>query len=99
LTSSDTTKVAAVETAAKNLVLCGSTGGCGGDNQPAVSINGLTANNITITKPTAGAVTVQYVTVSITGYSYTPLIFNLNAMTGGTINFALAPTTTMRYML
>ena len=99
LTSSDSAEVAAVETAAKNLVLCGSTGGCGGQDQPKVSVTGLTASNITITKPTAGAATVQYVTVSITGYAYTPVVFNLSAMTGSTINFTLAPTTTMRYML
>lgn len=100
LTSSDQAVVAAEETAAKNLVLCGSKDGCGGQGQPEVSVYGLTASNITITKPAAASsATVQYVTVSITDYSYTPVVFNLSAMIGSSINFTLAPTTTMRYML
>lgn len=84
--------------AAKNVVLCGNAAGCGGVNQPPVILPNLTANNILITPPPTGVATVKYVTVEITGYSYTPLVFNLSAMTGGNFNIDLTPATRMRYM-
>jgi len=83
--------------AGKNVVLCGNPGGCGGSGQPAVILPNLTASNIVVTPPATG-VGVKYVTVSITGYTYQPLVFNLSAMTGGNFNFSLTPSTTMRFM-
>jgi len=83
-------------TAGKNLVMCGNAGGCGGAGQPAVIVPNLTVNNIVVTPTTVTGV--KYVTVSITGYTYAPLVFNLNAMTGGNFNITLTPSTTMRYM-
>lgn len=82
---------------AKNMVLCGNTAGCGGNGQPPVILPNFSASNIVVTPPTTG-VTVKYVTIAITGYTYQPLVFNLNAMTGGNFNISLAPSTTMRYM-
>lgn len=82
-------------TAAKNVVLCGNPGGCGGSS-PVILPN-FTASNIVVTPPAAG-VGVKYVTVTITGYTYQPLVFNLNAMTGGNFNISLAPATRMRFM-
>lgn len=83
--------------AAKNLMICGVQNSCSGLN-PVV--NGLAAGNITITPPpTIG--NVRYVTVSIS-YNYTPLVFNLAAMTGVqslSLNYTLTPQTTMRYLL
>jgi hypothetical protein len=96
--SADTDTAAGAENAAKNLVLCGNAEGCGGDGQPAVIVHGLEADNITITKPAGGIGEVEYVTVEITGYAYTPFVFNLSAMTGGSFDFTLSPSTTMRYM-
>ena len=84
-------------TAGKNMALCGNAAGCGGNGQPAVILPNLSASNIVVTPP-VGGVGVQYVTVSITGYTYQPLVFNLNALTGGNFNISLAPSTTMRYM-
>jgi TadE-like protein len=85
-------------TAAKNIVMCGNAAGCGGQNQPPIIVPNLTAAQIVITPPPAGTAPVKYVTVQITGYTYQPAVFNLNAMTGSTFNFALNPGTTMRYM-
>src|ERR1043165_654326 len=84
-------------TAAKNVVLCGNPGGCGGTGQPAVILPNFTDANVVVSQSTVG--TVKYVTVSITNYPYQPLIFDLNAMTGGNFNMNLSPGTTMRYML
>lgn len=84
-------------TAGKNMVLCGNVNGCGGPNQPPVILPNFTASNIVITPPATG-VGVKYVTVSITAYTYQPLVFNLNALTGGNFNISLAPSTRMRYM-
>jgi len=89
--------VAGSTTAGKNMVLCGNTGGCGGSGQPAVILPNFTASNIVVTPPATG-VGVKYVTVSITGYTYRPLVFNLNVLVGGNFNISLAPSTTMRYM-
>jgi len=84
-------------TAGKNVVMCGNPGGCGGTGQPAVILPNLTAANIVITPPpTTG--TPRFVTVALTNYTYQPLVFNLNAMTGGNFNLTLTPSTTMRYM-
>ena len=84
-------------TAGKNMVMCGNPGGCGGAGQPAVIDPHLQASNIVITQPATG-LGPKYVTVAITNYNYQPLVFNLNAMTGGNFNITLTPSTTMRYM-
>jgi Flp pilus assembly protein TadG len=96
------TDVGASTTAAKNLVMCGDTTGCGGAGQPAVIVPNLTTSNIVVTETTevvdASGKTSKFVNVAITGYPYTPLVFNLNAMTGGNFNITLTPNTKMRYM-
>src|ERR1043165_405396 len=83
--------------AAQNVVLCGNPGGCGGSGQPAVILPNFTASNVSVTQSTVG--TVKYVKVSITGYAYKPVIFDLNTMTGGNFNMNLSPSTTTRSML
>ena len=85
-------------TAAKNIVLCGNAGGCGGAGQPPVMLPNLDANKIVVTPPTTG-VGVHYVTVEITNYNYQFLVFNLNTMTGGNFNIPLTARTRMRYMV
>jgi len=85
-------------TAGQNMVLCGNPGGCGGAGQPAVIDPHLQASNIVITPPNMGTTGPKYMTVAITNYNYQPLVFNLNAMTGGNFNLTLTPSTTMRYM-
>lgn len=95
--STVTTVDNAATTRAKNVVMCGNPTGCGGQGQPEVILPNLTVSNIVVTPPATG-VGVKYVTVSITGYTYQPLVFNLSAMTGGNFNISLAPATTMRYM-
>src|SRR5215510_8572470 len=85
-------------TAAKNIVLCGNAGGCGGAGQPAVMLPNLDANKVVVTPPTTG-VGVHYVTVEITNYNYQFLVFNLNTMTGGNFNIPLSARTRMRYMV
>jgi Flp pilus assembly protein TadG len=85
--------------AAKNLVLCGNAGGCGGSN-PAPVVSGLTAGNISVTNP-GTALGARYVTVTITGVTYQPAVFDLGAMTGNRVtlnNISLNPSTRMRYM-
>jgi len=84
-------------TAAKNMALCGNKAGCGGAGQPPVILPNFSASNIDVTPPVT-TVGVKYVTIAITGYTYQPLVFNLNAMTGRTFNMTLAPSTRMRYM-
>lgn len=84
-------------TAGKNMVMCGNPGGCGGAGQPAVILPNLTTANIVITPPNAGPGP-RFFTIEITNYGYQPLVFNLNAMTGGNFNLTLTPSTTMRYM-
>ena len=86
-------------TNAKNIVLCGNAAGCGGTGQPAISLPNLTATNVVVTPPPATGVGVKYVTVEVTGYNYQFVVFDLNALTGGTLNVALTPRTTMRYMV
>lgn len=89
--------VATSTPAGKNVVLCGNPGGCGGANPPPILSN-LGVTNIVVTPPVAGAQP-KYVTVEITGINYQFLVFNLNAMTGGTFNIPLTPRTRMRYMV
>jgi len=83
--------------AGQNVVLCGNPGGCGGSGQPAVILPDFRAANVVVTQQTIA--NVKYVTVSITNYPYRPIIFDLNAMTGGNFNMNLSPSTRMRYML
>jgi hypothetical protein len=85
-------------TAAKNIVMCGNAGGCGGPGQPAVIVPGLAAGNVVVTPPAAGVANVKYVRVEITNYTYQPLVFNLSAMTGRNFTVSLSPGTNMRYM-
>lgn len=94
---STVTDVTASTTAGKNMVMCGNAAGCGGAGQPAKIDPNLNVNRIVVTPPATG-VGVKYVTVEITGYSYQPVIFNLNAMTGGNFNIPLSARTRMRYM-
>ena len=82
--------------AGKRVALCGNPNVCGDANNPVI-LSGLEAANIVVTPPATGT-GVKYVTVSITGYNYQFLAFNLNAMTGRNFNIALSPSTTMRYM-
>ena len=86
-------------TAAKNIVICGSAGGCGGTGQPKAVVTGLTATNVVVTPPPATGVGVKYVTVEITGYNYQFIVFNLNTLTGGNFNIPLSARTRMRYMV
>lgn len=86
-------------TNAKNIVLCGNAAGCGGTGQPPISVPNLAATNVVVTPPPATGVGVKYVTVEVTGYNYQFLVFDLNALTAGTLNVALTPRTTMRYMV
>ena len=82
---------------AKNLMICGVAANC---SQQTPIVSGFDAADIIITPPPAG-VGVRYVTVQIT-YNYTPLVFNLGAMTGVqnlSLNYTLTPQTRMRYML
>jgi hypothetical protein len=94
---STTTNVTTSTDAAKRIVMCGNPNVCGDANNPLILPN-ISATNIVVTPPTAGGAPPQYVTVSITGYNYQFLAFNLNAMTGGNFNIALSPSTRMRYM-
>ena len=90
-----------VDTAAKNLVVYGNTGGTG-----APVITGLGANNVRVVrKNSAGGVVTagvpQTVTIEITGFKYEPM-FGLGALTKNNtlnLNIDLAPRTTMRYLL
>jgi len=82
----------------KNMTVCGNTAGCGGTGQPSAVVTDLTTTNVTVSTRTASSV--QYVTVSIS-YAYTPLIFDLAAMTGSqslSLNKTFAPSTEMRFM-
>lgn len=88
---------ASEQTKARNLVVCGSLSACAGGT--AILPN-LTTSNISIA--TSGGTTLfpQTITVSITGYTYTPL-FDIGSFVGGPAwaNVAVSPGTTMRYML
>jgi len=85
-------------TNAKNLAVYGKVAPTTGD-QPIVT--GMNANNVLITATGGTSIIPQFVTVQVTGMTYTPLL-NL----GGLIknpNFSLAvplsPSTTMRYLI
>jgi Flp pilus assembly protein TadG len=101
-TSSDPTAQGNAIARAKSLVVCGlPVLDCTGAT-PVV--NGLTSANVAVTLSDRieGTVTVKYVKVEITGYSYQKGVFNLAGMTGqpnATFYFALKPGTEMRYML
>lgn len=111
LTSSDPDKVTACKLKAQSLVVCGYEN-CTG-NQPDGSpkkpiVDGLNmanpASNVSVTVFTQneGTAIVRYVTVQITGYTYTRGVFTLSGVTGATdsvIYRALTPKTTLRYML
>jgi len=105
--SVDPAKKAAAVNAAKNLVVCGYTGGCcdpktdadkcTGQGEYAPVADGITVSNVQVDPLGVGPV--RYANVSITGYNYKPLVFDLNVMTGSTaFTPALAPSTRMRYM-
>ncbi len=77
-------------------MICGVAASCSGQTP---IVNGLSTANITVTPPAATG-SVRYVTVSVS-YAYTPLVFNLAAMTGNStlsLNYTLTPKTTMRYL-
>jgi Flp pilus assembly protein TadG len=85
-------------TNAKNLAVYGKIAPSGND-QPMVS--GLTANNVLIT--TAGGISIipDFITVKITGMSFTPLL-NLGGLMNNpsfSLNVPLSPSTTMRYLI
>lgn len=94
---STATNVTTSTDAAKRIVLCGNPNVCGDANNPLILPN-LTVNNIVITPPPTSTTQVRYVNVAIVNYNYSFLAFNLNAMTGGTFNIPLSPSTRMRYM-
>lgn len=84
----------------KNVVICGNAAGCGGVGQPKPVVAGLKCSDITVTPPPTAVASVKYVTVSIS-YNYTPLVFNLQTMTGSSalsLNKTFTPGTRMRYM-
>jgi Flp pilus assembly protein TadG len=85
-------------TAAKNVVLCGNPGGCGGTGQPAIILPNLSASNVVVTLPATSGTGPKYVTISITGYNYRPVVFDLSAMTGANFVIPINVSTTMRYM-
>jgi Flp pilus assembly protein TadG len=84
-------------TAAKNLVRCGDVTGCG-TGHPALVVPNLEESDVVITPPPSTGTGPKFLTVSITGYTYRPVVFDLSAMTGGDWDIALTPSTTMRYM-
>lgn len=83
---------------AKNLIVCGSAGGC--TEQSAIA-PGLSAANVTTSSIGTGVGTdYKYVTVQVS-YAYQPLVFDLGALTGSSqlsLNFTFTPSATMRYM-
>lgn len=105
--SGDGARRSAAVSAATNLVVCGYTAGCcdpqtdadkcTGAGEYAPVVHGLDASKVQIDPLNVGLV--RYANVSITGYTYQPLVFDLNAMTGSTaFTPTLAPSTRMRYM-
>lgn len=82
---------------ARNLMVCGRTSACDG----ASVVTNFGTANIEITPPPAGLADTKYVTVTITGYTYQPLVFDLAEMTGDpnlSLSVPLSPSTRMRYM-
>ena len=83
---------------ARNLVVCGYVAGCGGGGQPSPIVKNLTAANVSITNPAGSNTSVE---VSITGYTYQPLIFNFSRLAGtqaSWANLTLNPSTKVQYM-
>jgi len=82
----------------KNMTVCGYTTGCDGTGQPTAVVSGLSSSNVTVSTRTVSSI--QYVSVTIT-YNYTPLIFDLAAMTGSqsvSLSKTFTPSTEMRFM-
>jgi len=83
---------------AKNLAVYGKTAPTGSD-KPVVP--GLTINNVLITTTGGTSILPQFVTVQVTGMTFTPLL-NLGRLIKNP-NFSLAvplsPSTTMRYLI
>jgi Flp pilus assembly protein TadG len=78
---------------AANLVVYGNTAGTG---DPLVE--GLTVDDVEITRNGGSSTMPMYITVSIDGYTYEP-IFDLGALVGDdsvSLNVAVSPSTTMR---
>ncbi len=95
---SSVSNVSTSTAASKNVVLCGNPAGCGGQNQPSIILPNLSATNVVVTPPATTGTGIKYVTVSISNYSYSPVVFNLSAMTGGNFTIPINVSTTMRYM-
>ncbi len=85
------------ETKTRNLVVCGSLDACSTGTE---ILPNLTTDNVSIIRTGGTPLFPQTITVSITGYTYTP-IFNLAIWSGGDPwqNVSISPGTTMRYML
>ena len=78
-------------------MVCGNMTTCGS----ATVVTNFDAADITITPPPGGMAGVKYVTVTVSGYTYQPLVFDLAGMTGNpdlSLAIPLSPSTTMRYM-
>ena len=83
---------------AKNLAVYGKVAPTGSD-KPIVA--GLTTNNVLITTTGGTSILPQFVTVQITGISFTPVL-NLGGLlkvTGFSLTVPLSPSTTMRYLI
>jgi Flp pilus assembly protein TadG len=103
--STDPTVTNPLRTRVANLVVCGYTDGCTGDQPDGTPkravVPGLMASNVLVTLPLASTLGPRYVKVEITGYSFPPGVFNLGGATGissTAFYFALEPATRMRYM-
>ena len=104
-TSSDPDVVTATKLKAQSLVVCGYED-CTGKT---AIVSGLSTSNpasnvtVTLTTQTEGTSLVRYVTVQITGYTYSRGIFTLDGVTGASgstsVYKVLDPKTQMRYML
>jgi Flp pilus assembly protein TadG len=78
---------------AANLVVYGNTAGAG---DPLVE--GLTVDDVIVTRNGGGSTMPLYITVSVDGFTYQP-IFDLGALVGNpslSLNVAVSPSTTMR---
>ena len=95
---SSTANASTSSTAAKNVVLCGDPGGCGSTGHPDIILPNFSASNVVVTLPATSGTGPKYVTISITGYNYRPVVFDLSAMTGANFVIPINVSTTMRYM-
>ena len=94
-----------LRTRVANLVVCGYTNGCTG-NQPdgtpkRAVVPGLTAANVLVTLPSASTLGPRYVKVEIQNFNFQPGVFNVAGATDSTSStfyFSLEPATRMRYM-